>query len=106
MSQMNLCFDKWHFFSLLKNFRNKFKVAKNDQKRKKKININASSEAILRNTFTFELRIYEKKVRRNLAFGEKALFLHFASNTGISRLSTLSAAWTFAKFSLIKEENF
>ena len=61
-------------------------------KKIKKININASSEAILRNTFTLESRIYQTKVRRNLAFGEKALFLHFASNTGISRLSTLSAA--------------
>ena len=44
------------------------------KKKKKKININASSEAILRNTFTLESRIYQTKVRRNLAFGEKAYF--------------------------------
>ena len=64
--------------------------------RLKLISINASSEAISRNTFAIEFRIYQKKkkkkrVRRNLAFGEKALVLHFPSNTGFSRLSTFSA---------------
>ena len=62
--------------------------------RRKLISINASSEAISRNTFAIEFRIYPKKkkrVRRNLAFGEKALVLHFPSNTGFSRLSTFSA---------------
>ena len=62
---------------------------------RKLISINASSEAISRNTFAIEFRIYPKKkkkrVRRNLAFGEKALVLHFPSNTGFSRLSTFSA---------------
>ena len=52
------------------------------------ISINVSSEAILRNTFALELRIYKKGVWRNLAFEGKAVFLHLASNTGISRLLT------------------
>ena len=63
--------------------------------RRKMISINASSEAISRNTFAIEFRIYQKKkkkrVWRNLASGEKALFLHFPSNTGISSLSTFIA---------------
>ena len=48
----------------------------------------------------------KKRLSRNLAFGEKALFMHLASNTGISRLSTFSARKIFSKFLLIKEENF
>ena len=52
------------------------------------ISINVSSEAILRNTFALEFRIYKKGVWRNLPFEEKAVFLHLASNAGISRLLT------------------
>ena len=56
----------------------------------KMIMINVSSEAILRNTFALEFGIYQK-VWRNLAFGlEKAVILHLASNTRISRLLTFS----------------
>ena len=42
---------------------------------------------------------------RNQAFGEKAVFLNLASNTGISSLLNFSARWIFAKFWLIIEEN-
>ena len=59
--------------------------------RRSMISINVSSEAILRNTLALEFRIYKKGVWRNLAFGEKAIFLHLASNTGISRLLSFHA---------------
>ena len=59
--------------------------------RRKTINIYVSSEAILRNTFALEFRIYQIRVWRNLAFGEKAIFLDLACNTGISKLLNFSA---------------
>ena len=44
---------------------------------RKMIDINVSSEAILRKKFALEFRIYPKKrVWRNITFGEKAIFWH------------------------------
>ena len=37
---------------------------------------------------------------------KKAVFLRLVPNIVISRLPTFSARWTFAKFSLTKEDNF
>ena len=58
--------------------------------RRKMISINVSGEAILRNTYGLEFRIYQKKrVQKNLTFGQKVAFLHLASNAKITRLLTL-----------------
>ena len=75
------------FLNVLKNLRNKFNGA-TQMIRQKILSLNFSSEGTLRNTFALEFRIYtQKRVWRNLAF-EKAVFLHLASNTKISRLLT------------------
>lgn len=69
MSQVDLCFPKWHvYLNVLKNFKNLFKGA-HKMTRLKMISMNASSEAILRN-FALRFWIYKKIVSRNLTFGE------------------------------------
>ena len=90
MSQVNFCFPKWHVcLNVLKNLRNVFKGA-HKRTRIKMIDMNASSEAILRNNFALGFRIYKKKSLEKPRFCRKRSVFVLASNATISMLLAFS----------------